>query len=102
MGRIYEEVTGARKDIGTLDGKVEQALRQTADHEARMRTLETQAAQSADHEVRIKNLEDTVAPIADHKTRLPAVERKVWMAAGIVAFVSAGAAIGGTLVAMGH
>jgi hypothetical protein len=99
MGRIYEEVTGTRKDIGTLDGKVDQALKQTADHEARMRTLETQAAQSADHETRIKGLEDTVAPIADHRTRLPAVERKVWLASGAVGIVVGGATVAATLLA---
>lgn len=99
MGRIYEEVTATRKDIGILDGKVEQALRQTADHEARMRTLETQAAQSADHEARIKGLEDTVAPIADHKTRVPALEKRVWMAAGAVGLIVGGASVAATLLA---
>lgn len=102
MGRIYEEVTATRKDIGTLDNKVEQALKQTADHEARVRTLETQAAQSTDHESRIKALEDTMAPIADHRTRLPAVERKVWMATGVTAFLAAGAAAGATLLTSGR
>lgn len=103
MGRVYEEVTGARKDISTLDSKVEQALHQGADHEMRVRALETQAAQSTDHETRIKVLEDAVAPIADHKTRVPALEKRVWLACGAVGLVVGGASVAATLLAgAGH
>jgi hypothetical protein len=82
MGRVYEEVTAARKDISSLDSKVEQALKQGDDHEQRIRGLENQAAQSSDHEQRISS-----------------VEKRVWMATGVTALLAAGASAAATLLA---
>lgn len=89
MGRVYEEVTAARKDISSLDSKVEQALKQGDDHEQRIRALQEQAARTSDHPELIEKLSQ----------RQTAVEKKVWMAAGAVGLVVGGASIAATLLA---
>ncbi len=87
MGRIYEEVTATRKDIGTLDGKVEQALRQGADHESRIRALERSSATVEALEARDEKRDE------QRDSRLLAVERRAYMVAGGLSAAGVGASV---------
>lgn len=86
IGRVYEEVTATRRDIGVLTGNVGRALEQGADHETRLRVVERDGATKRD----VADLE------RDHGNRLSAVERKIYGYAGAAAALGVG---GGWLVA---
>jgi hypothetical protein len=83
MGRVYEEVTATRRDVGTLTGDVRRALEQGADHEARLRVVEHVGATKQDVE----------AVEQAHGDRLTALERWRWGAGGVVAVVSMGGSV---------
>lgn len=54
-----------------IEAKLDASHSQDADHETRLRTLETE--RHPDHDTRLN----------DHETRLRRVERSVWIAAGV-------------------
>ena len=80
IGRVYEEVTATRRDIGTLTGNVTRALEQGADHESRIRTIEHEGATTED----LKEVKDDLGP------RVRALERWRWGVGGVVTAVSVG------------
>jgi hypothetical protein len=114
---MYKEMLATHQAVRDVSGKLDGALeaharrlddhdKDLSDHEARLRHVEQVGATTADiaelehqHAPRIKVLEDAVAPIADHKTRVPALEKRVWMAAGAVGLLAAGASAAATLLA---
>ena len=114
---MYKEMLATHQAVRDVSGKLDGALeaharrlddhdKDLSDHEARLRHVEQVGATTADiaelehqHAPRIKVLEDMVAPIADHKVRVPALEKRVWMAAGAVGLLAAGASAAATLLA---
>ena len=79
VARIESRLAGME---ARLEARLDRALSDVDDHEARIRTLESEIAQR-DH---------------DHEVRLRRLERALWMSAGAAAAVGGG--IGATLSAV--
>lgn len=89
LGRVYDVVTETRNEVRDLKNSVNSLIEHVGDHETRMRVVERDKAEKSE----VNALE----------TRVGAVERKVWMGAGIVAVISAGVGVGATLLSStGH
>lgn len=77
LREVYSEVTGMRQEIRDLTNAVRTAVDQGRDHESRIRAIERDGATGEDLE--------------KVESRVGSLERRVWMAGGAVAVVSAGA-----------
>lgn len=94
--RLYDETKEMRNDVAGIRGDLRDVatmmrttIEQGHDHEARIRTLEEQAAKTADHPARLDG----------HDRRLFSLEKKVWIASGAVGLVVGGASVAATLLA---
>lgn len=92
IGQVYSEVTGMRQEVRDMAHSVQNAVGQLSDHEARIRSVERAGASTQELEevrkdfvLKLKEIRDEFGP------RMSSVEKRVWMAAGVVTAVSVGA-----------
>lgn len=90
---MYREMLATHQAVQTVGSKLDSAL------DSHGRRLDEHDRLGADHEARIRVVETHATASADHETRLSAVEKRVWMAAGASALLSAAAAAAATLLA---
>ncbi|MDX3006746.1 hypothetical protein PWY87_34080 [Kribbella solani] len=75
-----------------IEAKLDTHNQTGADHEGRIRLLESAAAQQASIDAR---LQTGVQTFADHETRLRSLERRMWITAGVALL---GGLIAGTVI----
>ncbi|MEC3977913.1 hypothetical protein [Amycolatopsis sp. H20-H5] len=68
---IFAELRSVSDKVNQVGGKLDGLVRETTDHESRIRSLEK-------------------INVADHESRIRALERKVWTAAGAAAVAGGG------------
>ncbi len=91
LGQVYNVVTETQKEMRDLTHSVQAAVGQLSDHETRLRQVERDGATSQElDEVRKENAAQLKALKDEHGPRLSAVERRVWMTAGVALTLSVG------------